>query len=87
MNADKFFGIIAIILILGIIIEGLIGISKIPRPETTWEITKTSGEKDTIIAQDYWILTRDTMFVKFVTDSGAVIYSRSGLENFRKIKN
>lgn len=54
--------------------------------DTSWEIEKKDGTKDTIIARQYWILTPDTQMIKFeVNDTSQVIYNRSGVVSFRQI--
>lgn len=77
-----FISIIGLILIL-------ILLPRTSQPSTTtWIINKTDGTSDTIEARKYWIVSPDSLFIKFeIDDTTKVIYSRYGIESFRMIKN
>lgn len=54
---------------------------------STWEIERKDGSKDTLEARDFWVMSADSMFIKFeLTDSTRIVYSRAGIAGFRKIK-
>lgn len=68
------------------ILLGLI-LSCTSRPtRTSWEITGVDGVKDTIEARNYWILSKDTQFIKFeIDDTIQIIYNRNGITSFRRL--
>ena len=56
------------------------------KKETTWEIENINGKRDTIVAKDYWIMSRDSQFIKFeINDTTKIIYNRRGVKCFRRV--